>query len=89
MYRNGKLSQDRIQKLEVIGFICCRQEHAWNEMCQRLVRYRKAFGDCDVPSDWKKDPQLGSWIVKQRYRKRKGLLREERVRKLDEFGMRW
>jgi hypothetical protein len=89
MCRKGKLSQDRVQRLEAIGFIWCRQEHAWNEMYQRLVRYKSVHGDCNVPSEWKEDPQLGSWVVKQRYRRKKGLLNEKRIRKLDEVGMWW
>ena len=89
MYRKVKLSQDRILKLEAIGFIWCRQERAWNEMYRRIVNYKQAHGNCNVPSGWKEDPQLGSWVVKQRYRRRKGLLKEVRVKKLDEVGMRW
>ena len=89
MYRKRKLSQDRNQWLEAIGFIWCRQEHVWNEMYQRLVRYKQVHGNCNVPSEWKEDPQLGSWVVKQRYRRNKGLLKEERIRKLDKVGMMW
>jgi hypothetical protein len=58
-------------------------------MCQRLVNYKKDYGDCDVPSGWQEDPQLGSWVVRQRYLKSKGLLKDERMRKLEEVGMRW
>jgi Helicase associated domain len=89
MYRKGKLSQNRFRRLEAIGFIWCRQEYAWNEMYQRLVSYLKAHGDGTVCLELKGDPQLGSWVVKQRYRKKKGLLSKERVRKLDGIGMRW
>jgi len=66
MHRKGNLTKDRIQKLEAIGFIWCRQDHSWNEMYQRLVKYEVAHGDCNVLSEWKADPQLGSWVVKQR-----------------------
>jgi len=89
MYRKGKLSQNRFRRLEAIGFIWCRQEYAWNEIYQRLVSYLKAHGDGTVSLELKGDPQLGSWVVKQRYRKKKGLLSKERVRKLDGIGMRW
>jgi len=89
MYRKGKLSKDRILKLEAIGFIWCRQDHVWNVMYQGLVEYKMVHGDCNVPQEWKEDPQLGSWVVKQRHRKKKGLLSKERVRKLDEVEMRW
>jgi hypothetical protein len=89
MYRKGKLSPDRIQRLEAIGFVWCRQEHAWNEMYQRLVKYKKVYRDCNVMSGLQSDPQLSSWVVKQRYLKSKGLLKDERVRKLKGVGMKW
>jgi len=89
MYRKGKLSEDRIGRLEAIGFIWCRQEHTWNEMYQRLIKYREAHGDCEVPSEWKENPQLGSWVVKQGYWGKKGLLKEDRIKKLDEVGVWW
>ena len=59
MHRKGKLSPDRIQRLEAIGFIWCRQEHAWDEMYQRLVRYKSAHGDCNVPSGVGRGPSAG------------------------------
>ena len=89
VYRKGKLSRNRIQRLEVIGFVWCRQDHAWNEMYQRLVNYKSVRGDCNVPSGWQEDPQLGSWVVKLRQRRKKELLKEERISKLDEAGMGW
>jgi len=89
MYRKSKLTCDRIQRLEAIGFIWCRQKQAWNEMYRRLVQYKSVHGDCNVPSEWGEDPQLGSWVGKQRYRRSKGLLMEERIKKLDEIRMRW
>jgi len=58
-------------------------------MYRRLAQYYEAYGDCDVPSGWKEDPRLGSWVVKQRYRRNKGPLKEKRINKLDEVGMRW
>ena len=89
MNRKGKLSQDRIQKLEAIGFVWCRQDHGWYKIYWRLVNYKKVHVNCDVPLMWKEDPQLGSWVIKQRYWRKKGLLKNERIRKLDEVGMRW
>ena len=88
MYRKRKLSPDRVQRLEAIGFIWCRQEQAWNEMNRRLVKYKMVHRDCNVPQEWKEDPQLGSWVVRQRYRKKQGLLKDERIRRLEEVGMR-
>ena len=89
MHRKGELSQNRVQRLEAIGFIWCRQEQAWNEMYRRLVSYLKAHGVGAVPLELKGDPQLGSWVAKQRHRRKKGQLNEKRIRKLDEVGMWW
>jgi hypothetical protein len=58
-------------------------------MYQRQVRYKKIHGDCDVPSGWRDDPQHDSWVVKQRHLKSKELLKDERMKKLEELGMRW
>ena len=58
-------------------------------MYRRLVSFLKAHGVGAVPLELKGDPQLGSWVVKQRYRRKKGLLNEKRIRNLDEVGMRW
>jgi hypothetical protein len=58
-------------------------------MYRRLVRYKSVHGDCNVPLEWGEDLQLGSWVVRQRYRRNKGPLKEKRINKLDEVGMRW
>jgi hypothetical protein len=75
--------------LEAIGFVWCLQKQAWNEIYRRLVSYLKEHGDGTVPLEMRGDPQLGSWVSKQRYRRKKGLLNEKRIRKLDEVGMWW
>jgi hypothetical protein len=89
MYRKGKLLKDRVQRLEAIGFIWSRRENAWNELYQRLDRYKSVYGDCNVPLEWGEDLQLGGWVSKQRCRRKKGLLKGERLKKLDEVGFRW
>jgi len=72
MLRKEKLSRGRIRRLEAVGFIWSRQEHAWDEMYRRLVKYKSVHRDCKVPSGWKEDPQLGSWVVRQRHRRKRG-----------------
>ena len=39
-----------------------RQEHSWNEIYQRLFGYKKAYKDCDVPSEWKEGQLLGRCV---------------------------
>ncbi len=86
-YKQGKLSKERIQKLEGIGFVWRRHETAWNEMYQRLVRFKNAHGHCNVPTKWNVDRQLGRWVAIQRTRK--NTIKKERIRRLNEIGFRW
>ena len=88
-YQKGKLSQDRTKKLEDLGLVWRRVETAWNEMYEKLNRYKDLFGNCNVPAGWKVDPQLGNWVNTQRKRKKQGLLSEDLIKRLDEVGFRW
>ena len=33
----------------------------WDEMFNRLCKYKEAYGDCLVPNRYPEDPQLGNW----------------------------
>lgn len=41
-------------------------DQQWEEMCQRLVRYKEEFGDCLVPRKYERDPKLATWVETQR-----------------------
>jgi hypothetical protein len=86
-YKQGKLSKERIRRLERIGFVWRRHDTAWDEMYQKLVRFKDAHGHCDVPTKWNVDRQLGRWVATQRARKK--TLKKERIRRLDEIGFGW
>jgi len=88
-WKQGKLSEDRIQRLDEIGFIWDPQESVWEEMFSALVDFKKTHGHCKVPKRWPENPKLGHWVVAQRQQKRKGLLSEERIRILNELGFIW
>ncbi len=88
-YKQGSLSEYQIQMLQDIGFTWKKHEAAWNEMYEKLLRYKEAFGHCSVPAEWKVDPKLGMWVTTQRRRKRQGKLAKDRIRRLDEIGFRW
>lgn len=75
--------------LKDIGFIWKKHEAAWNEMFEKLLRYKEAFGHCKVPTETEVDPKVGRWITTQRSRKRQGKLTEDRIKRLDEIGFRW
>ena len=53
----------------------------WDERYGELKRYKERFGDCNVPGDWRENPQLGTWVNSQRARR--NTLSAERTARLD------
>jgi hypothetical protein len=73
-----------------------RGDAAWEAQLARLAAYKAEHGDCNVPSRWVEDPQLGTWVGTQRKRKKQldrgkpgcGLT-AARVAKLEALGFAW
>ena len=82
--RKGKLSDERVQKLDDLGFVWDARSTPWDERVNELTKYKSNHGDCNVPES---QGSLGIWVANQR--QRKGKLSEERVRKLDALGFSW
>lgn len=88
----GKLSASREQKLEKIGFIwnCdVLQEESWQKRFDELKKYKKQFGDCQVPLNWQENPSLGTWVRTQRTLEKRGKLDEKKRKKLNALGFAW
>ena len=64
-------------------------ELPWDEMYQRLEDYYKLHGSSNVPTDWSADPVLADWVIRQRGARRKGVLAEDKIRRLEEMGFAW
>ncbi len=96
-YKNGTLSEDRIEKLEEIGMIFENvYEDAWNKMYERAKKYYEHYGDLKIPKMFKtingyevdeKGYSLGFWIVNQRVKYKNDILSEDKIKKLEEIGM--
>ncbi len=85
-----RLSPERIQKLDELGFVWKNEEYAWNKGYQHLEQYVKDNGDALVPYRCKIDEYaLGSWVGAQRKAKVKNILSSKRIQKLDELGFVW
>ena len=75
-YRAGKLSKERIDKLEAIGFewqverrprkprLTISREDSWGAMFDQLERYAGKHGHCSVRKN--QDKKLFSWLEQQR-----------------------
>ena len=88
--RKGKLSEERIKKLEEIGFDWYPLETQWEEAYSLLKEYKEEYGSTQVPKDFTyKSHNLGQWCQHHRGDKRRGKLSEERIKKLEEIGFDW
>ena len=61
----------------------------WENSFQRLEEFRRRFGHCHVPAEWKENLNLGRWVVKTRILRKLGRLSKEKLRRLDEIGFVW
>lgn len=85
-YRNKKLRQDRIERLESIGFAWKRHDAAWDEMYNLLQAYQIENGHCKIPYKTVIDgKKLGQWYSAQKSLYKKGELTYERMEKLSEY----
>lgn len=88
-YREGRLSQERIDLLNALNIDWNPQDTktgVWDERVDELLEYEKANGTMDVPQ---KDGPLGKWVAKQRQQHRQGTLLPEREARLNEIGFFW
>ena len=87
--RRGKLSRERIDQLEKIGFAWNRDEFFWEEMFERLVKFEREHSHCNVPAKYEPDPQLGAWVSTQRGLTRRGKLSQKHVDRLHTLTFSW
>ena len=96
--REGKhsfLTEERIKKLEDLGFEWSPLGNSWDDRYDELDVYKNKHGNCLVPHHYPDNKALGKWVDKQRtqYRlRREGKqtpLTEDRIKLLDEVGFVW
>lgn len=63
----------------------------WEERFQRLLAYKKEFGDCLVPNRYSRDRQLGAWVSTQRrnFKAKAFGMTQERISRLEAIGFAW
>lgn len=88
-HKIGELSKVYVARLTQVGFVWSPADKVWNDMFQRLGKYKKKHGHCDVPSSCPSEPDLANWVANQRHRKKMGSLAVDRVKRLEEIGFVW
>jgi len=93
-----KMNEDRIRRLEAIGFKWTlpsandRSKNSFDERIEELKRFKEKHGHCYVSSRSKEYTSLGAWSRKTRsgYKgKGKMKLTEDRIHRLEAIGFKW
>lgn len=87
--RKDKLGQDKIKKLEELGFVWRAREDKWENKFQELTAFKKEHGHCNVPRSYSENPLLASWVAIQRTANKKGNLNQDRIKRLEKMGFKW
>ena len=85
--KKNKLSKEKVTRLEKIGFEWDPIEAKWEANFTELLKYKKEFGHCSVPSVYKPNTQLGIWVTTQRSRKDR--ISKENIARLEKIGFEW
>lgn len=90
-YKAGKLSEDRLEKLNAIGMWWEPYENRWQEMLHAAEEYYKVHGHLRVPFLYKtaQGENLGVWIAYQRELTQAGNYPPEKKAQLDAIAMEW
>jgi hypothetical protein len=97
-YKKGILGEDKIQKLEELGFEFnisqppvdtspqSTTDDVWVQRYEELKEYKEKKGHTNVPHKYGK---LGGWIKTQRELYKTADIPEDRINKLNELGFSW
>jgi hypothetical protein len=88
-YFKGKLSADRITRLNELGIDWDPIASLWDKSFEKLERYYGEVGNCRVPINYKPDLQLGQWVSTQRRSYLSGKLSPDRIARLEALGFEW
>ena len=89
--KRGNLQPGRENLLNEIGF--CWQavpgQQSWDSHFAELLLFKEQHGHCDVPVHDPQNRSLGTWVINQRTKMKRGKLSEEQVRLLSQAGFKW
>lgn len=90
-YAKGRLSDEQIRLLEDIGMSWDRFDEKWERGYVYACRYMKEQGDINfIPKGFRYgDFDLSKWLHTQRNSYKTGKLTVNRIKRLEEIGMRW
>ncbi len=87
-HTKNRLSNERIERLNAMGFIWNTHVDQWEESFAALKSFHKKQGNCKVERNVVIGGlKLGAWVINQRQRKER--LTPEQIKRLDSLGFTW
>lgn len=91
----AKITPERIQILENMGFEWDPQKVQWKSMYEKLHDFVRMHGHAKVPKGYTENPELANWVRNQRLEHRnwqqqkRSRMTQERFALLDKLGFVW
>ncbi len=87
----GKLADDKVQKLEDLGFVWSASDKAWENAFAALAEYKEKHGSFNIPADYTTNQgmKLRLWMQNQRTKFREGKLSTKQIEQLNNIGFSW
>jgi superfamily II DNA or RNA helicase len=83
------ISEEKKRELNDLGFIWDINAYNWEQNYQQLEAYNNDNCHCNVPSGWKENPVLASWVSAQRTQYKNNELTKEKIEKLSKLSFVW
>lgn len=93
----GRLTHDRIQRLEELGFVWSLRDD-WYKHYEELKAFKREHGHCNVPARYQNNRRLGIFVSAQRQQykalqqgkqAKNSRLTQDRINLLNELGFTW
>ena len=82
------LTRERINRLDSLGFTWDVLTDKWQERFELLLKFKKSYGNCEVPQSYTSEGiKLGWWV--RVLRRDRSNLSKERINQLDSLGFNW
>jgi hypothetical protein len=91
----GTMNEERIKRLEAIGFVWESHNSVWDERISQIRKFKEQYGKVPVPKNCKRDRKLANWIKQQRRQYtllcqgRPSTITLERIEQLQSLGFLW
>jgi hypothetical protein len=93
-YKKGALRPELIAEFEARGFEFSGKDlrkklidQSWNQQFKKLEKFKERFGHVRVPSTYRDDPELGTWLAHQRERLAKGAVKGKKLARFQAIGV--